>query len=319
MNYAARLSPLALLTLAGCATTFHAGAPEGAVGVIAHRGASAHAPENTLAAFAKALEMGADWFELDCHLTRDGQAAVLHDGDLKRVAGIERRVAAMTMAELKQVDAGSWFDPAFKGEPIPTLEESLDFAKGRIGVYLEVKSAAPDTKLMETLWVLAQNHAGDGQTLLRAMLVEIEKSRTPNLELTRKCLEAVKARRMRHQVVLQSFSPVVCVIALAEMPELRTEFLGSDDPEKPEQWARFVEFGMRVGVHGFNINKDSVTAERIAMFHNAGKTCAVWTVDDPEAMLDCAAKGADAIITNRPALCITTLQHAGKRPKGPAA
>ena len=100
------LPPVALLTLAGCATTFHAGPPEGAVAVIAHRGASAYAPENTLAAFEKAFDMGADWFELDCHLIKDGKLAVIHDADLKRVANEDPRVVPLsTLEALQQVDA----------------------------------------------------------------------------------------------------------------------------------------------------------------------------------------------------------------------
>ena len=310
------LSPVALLTLAGCATTFHAGPPEGAVAVIAHRGASAYAPENTLAAFSKALDMGADWFELDCHLTKDGKLAVIHDADLKRVANEDPQVVPLsTLEALQQADVGAWKGAEFAGERIPSLEQALDFAKGKIGVYLEVKSDWPDAKLTEKLVVLAQDWQGDEASLRRTMMREIEAEGTRNLALTREILQAVKVRRMKDQVVLQSFSPVVCVIALAEAPELRTEFLGADDPEKPGQWERFVMFGSRIGVAGLNVSKDSVTAERIAAFHAAGKTSAAWTVDDPAEMARCVDCGVDALITNRPDLCIETLRALGKYPE----
>ena len=70
--------------MTGCVTTYRAGAPEGCIDVIAHRGASAYAPENTMAAFRLAAEQGADWFELDCTLTKDGEVIVIHDNDVER-------------------------------------------------------------------------------------------------------------------------------------------------------------------------------------------------------------------------------------------
>ena len=73
------LAAMGVVMMTGCATTYRAGAPEGSIDVIAHRGASAYAPENTLAAFALAAEQGADWFELDCTLTKDGEVIVIHD------------------------------------------------------------------------------------------------------------------------------------------------------------------------------------------------------------------------------------------------
>ncbi len=307
------LSTLALLTLAGCATTFHAGAPKAMIDVIAHRGASAYAPENTLASFAKSIELKADWFELDVHLTKDGQLVVIHDGSLERVAGIKRSVPEMTLAEIKQADAGSGFSRDFAGERIPTLDEALALAKDRIGVYIEIKSDAPDKLLTGKMAETVSKHQGSRDALLRALMDQIRDSRTPTLELTQKTIEAVRARHMKDQVVIQSFSPVCCAIALAEAPELRTEYLGSDDKDNPDRWKQYLAFGNAIGVAGFNINFDSVTPERIAAFHQAGKTCAVWTVDDPAAMRHCVECGADAVISNKPDLLRSTLHELGKR------
>lgn len=305
--------PLGLLLLAGCATTFHAGAPKDMVDVIAHRGASAYAPENTLASFAKAIELKADWFELDVHLTKDGQLVVMHDGSLERIAGIKKNVSAMTLAELRQADAGAWFAGEFAGERFPTLDEALALAKNRTGVYIEIKSDAPDKLLIGRMMETAAKHQGPREALLRALMDQIEAARTPTLELTRKTTALVRARHMRDQVVVQSFSPVCCAIALAEAPELRTEYLGSDDKDDPGRWPQYLAFGDAVGVAGFNINFDSVTPERVAAFHQAGRTCAVWTVDDPAAMRRCVECGADAIISNKPDLLLTTLRDLGKR------
>ena len=301
------------LLLAGCATTFHAGAPKDMVDVIAHRGASVYAPENTLAAFAKAMEMKADWFELDVHLTRDGQLAVIHDGSLERVAGVKKHVSTLTLAEVKAADAGAWFSKDFTGERIPTLDEALTLAKGRAGVYIEIKSDAPDKVLTAKMMETVSSHRGAREALLRALVDQIEASRTPTLELTRKTIAAVRARHMKNQVVLQSFSPVCCAVALAEAPEMRVEFLGGDDKDDPGRWTQYLAFGEAVGVAGFNINYESVTPGRIAAFHAAGRTCAVWTVDDPEAMRRCVECGADAIISNKPDVLLATLRELGKR------
>jgi len=283
------------------------------VDVIAHRGASAYAPENTLASFSKAAELKADWFELDCHLTRDGQLAVIHDGSLERVAGIKKTVPAMTLAEIKQADAGAWFSKDFAGERIPTLDEALALAKGRIGVYIEIKSDAPDKLLIAKMAETVSSHRGSREALLGTLMGQIRDSRTPTLELTEKTVKAVRARRMKDQIVIQSFSPVSCVIALSEAPELRTEFLGNDDKDDPNRWPQFLAFGNAIGVAGFNINFDSLTPERVAAFHAAGKTCAVWTVDDPAAMRRCVECGVDAIISNKPDLALATLRELGKR------
>ncbi len=89
------------LAMNGCASG-ETDRPEGRVDVIAHRGARAYAPENTLAAFALAAEMGADWFELDCRLTLDGEVIVIHDDTIERTTGAEGVVSEMTLAELRR-------------------------------------------------------------------------------------------------------------------------------------------------------------------------------------------------------------------------
>ena len=210
------------LVLAGCATTYHAGAPKGAIQVIAHRGASAYAPENTLAAFERAIALHADWFELDCHLTKDGEVMVMHNGDVDKTTNGQGRIADMTLAELKALDAGSWFAPEFAEEPVPTLGEALDLAKERIGVYVEIKDAGDAGAVAGRLSHAAGEHTVLTRGLRRELMAAIEKSGTRNLELTRKTIAAIRERRMKDQVVIQSFSSVVCFIALCEAPELRT-------------------------------------------------------------------------------------------------
>ncbi|MBI2422663.1 MAG: hypothetical protein HYV27_07525 [Candidatus Hydrogenedentes bacterium] len=300
--------------LAGCVTNYKPGAPDGAVDVIGHRGASAYAPENTLAAFELAKRQGADWFELDCALTQDEEIIVIHDDDLERTTQGTGLIEDHTLAELKKLDAGAWFDPAFAGEPLPTLRESLAMAKGRIGVYVEVKSADDDGELIRALIAAGASHTAMTPELARAMMQLIEDSGTRNLTLTRKVLAEIREKKMARQVVIQSFSPVVCFVALQEGAEFRVEFLGAKSEEDPGRWQTFLDFGNLIGVHGFNVHHESLDAEQLNAFHRAGKTCAVWTVDDQEIMVRMVEWGVDGLITNRPDDCLARLRELQKHP-----
>jgi glycerophosphoryl diester phosphodiesterase len=108
--------------------------------IIAHRGASGHAPENTFAAFERAVELGAAFIETDLQLTRDAQFVAIHDAYLDRTTNGHGPVSDRTLAELRELDAGKWFDRQFMDQRIPTLEEILQFARERdIVFYLEIK------------------------------------------------------------------------------------------------------------------------------------------------------------------------------------
>jgi glycerophosphoryl diester phosphodiesterase len=110
--------------------------------IIAHRGASGHAPENTFAAFERAVELGAGFIETDLQLTRDAQFVAIHDGYLDRTTNGQGPVSDHTLAELRQLDAGKWFDRQFMDQRIPTLDEILQFARERdIVFYLEIKQS----------------------------------------------------------------------------------------------------------------------------------------------------------------------------------
>ena len=109
---------------------------------IAHRGASALAPENTMAAFAMAVELGADAIELDLHVSRDGELVVIHDNTLDRTTDGEGPVHARSLQELKRLDAGRWFGESFAGQRIPTLAEVLDRFSGKVPLALEIKAGS---------------------------------------------------------------------------------------------------------------------------------------------------------------------------------
>lgn len=112
--------------------------------VIAHRGASAEAPENTLAAVKLAWQQGADAVEVDVYCTADGQIVCSHDGSTKRTAGVDLAIAQTTFAELRKLDVGKWKGPQWAGERIPTLAEVLDTIPAGKRLFVEIKSG-PDT------------------------------------------------------------------------------------------------------------------------------------------------------------------------------
>jgi len=307
------MSVLFLLALPGCATGFRPGPAKGAIGVIGHRGASAYAPENTLASFEKAIDLGADWFELDCALTRDGQLIVIHDDKLDRTTNGQGKVADKTLAELKKLDAGSWFSNAFAGEPLPTLEEALERAKGQIGVYIEIKDTGTARATAAALLQAAAGTSNMTHKLRTQWKQLIASSSANNLALTRKVIAAIHARHMEDQVVVQSFCPDVCFTLRNEAPKLRTELLGAYDPEKPERKQQFLQLVRLIEPAGCNLAGDGVTAEDLQELRHLKKTVAIWTVDEPEQMRTLAEWGATAIISNRPDLCRETLEGIGRR------
>jgi glycerophosphoryl diester phosphodiesterase len=114
-----------------------------AVMVIAHRGASSYAPENTLAAFDLALRMGVRHIELDVALTSDSHTVVIHDDKVDRTSNGCGLVTSHTLAALRELDAGSWFGAQFKGERVPAYDEVLARYKGRVHIHTEIKGKSP--------------------------------------------------------------------------------------------------------------------------------------------------------------------------------
>ncbi len=117
------------------------------VQIMAHRGASAAAPENTMAAFKQAIADGADWIELDVQETADGEVVVAHDSDFMKLSGNPLKIWNATMADLADIDIGSWVDPKFSEERVPTLATVLRLCKGKIGVNIELKYYGHDQQL----------------------------------------------------------------------------------------------------------------------------------------------------------------------------
>src|SRR5262249_23806418 len=128
------------------------------VQVTAHRGHSRAAPENTLSAIRKAIASGADYAEVDVQQTADGVVVLLHDSDLKRWAGDPRRVGELPFDEVRKLDVGNWFGPAFVGERVPTLAEVIGLYRGRIKLNVELKVYGPDQRLALEVARLLREH-----------------------------------------------------------------------------------------------------------------------------------------------------------------
>ena len=238
--------------------------------VIAHRGFSGEAPENTLAAFQKAIEVGSDMLELDIHLTKDHEAVVIHDGTLERTTDGQGKVADFTLKELKKLDAGFRFSPQFSGERIPTLKEVLELAQGRVLVNIEIKNPSP------------------GQYSIG--------------EIADRALQEVNRAKMLDRVILSSFNPLALERIQALEPRARVALLYHRDWNSPQE----VTGGKSWSV--LNLRKNFLTKEKIANTHQQGMKVNVYTVDAEEEMEQFIRWGIDGIITNQPGRLIKLLQ-----------
>lgn len=115
--------------------------------IVAHRGAAGKAPENTMASVRQAIEDGADWVEIDVQESADGEVMVIHDSDFMKLANVNLKVWEGTAAQIATIDVGSWFDPAFSDERVPTLRQVLEAARGKAGVVIELKYYGHDERL----------------------------------------------------------------------------------------------------------------------------------------------------------------------------
>lgn len=144
--------------------------------LIAHRGASAEAPENTLAAFDLALEQGAKALELDVRLSADGVPVAIHDATVERTTDGHGPVAGHTLAQLKALDAGSWFGPRFAGERVPALEEVLVRYRGKARLQIELKSE--EVELPAGVAALVRQHKAEHDIILSSFIkAQLERAR----------------------------------------------------------------------------------------------------------------------------------------------
>jgi len=228
---------------------------------LAHRGASAVAPQNTLAAFEQAGDMGADGVELDVHLSADGVPVVIHDATVDRTTDGHGRVGALSLEELKSLDAGRWFDPTFAGEQIPTLEEVADALGQRLLVNVELKSIS-----------LRENG------LERAVIDVIERS------------------ALTERVLISSFNPLSLRRVRRLAPHLPLGLLTL--PRMPRPLSPLWRALVRVEAH--HPHHTQIDRQFVAQARRWGYRIFAWVVDEPAEIRRLADLGVDGIITNVP-------------------
>ncbi len=257
--------------------------------IFGHRGASAYAPENTLAAFDRAFELGADGIELDVTLTKDGIPIVIHDDTVNRTSDGQGRVSEMTLSEIQRLDAGKWFDAKYRGERIPTLAQALTSIPAGKFVNIELKTLAlrpwPANATRLSRLEFAKISA---QMLLRMW-------EPPHLEQA--VVRVIKETKSADHVIISSFNP----IALYRVMKL--------NPSLPRGLLYFKELPIFLGRGWLRVlarpqalhPRNTTITEKFARWaHARGYRINTWTVDDADETRRLVALGVNGIITNKP-------------------
>ena len=229
--------------------------------IIAHRGASRVAPENTLAAFNAAVQLGADAIELDAKLSADGVIVVHHDSTLDRTTSGFGPVSSKTLSELRRLDAGMKFEGKFAGERIPTLKEVLEAVGEKVLVNVELTNYAQPLDAL------------------------------PNVAIS-----LVRDLGLERRVIFSSFNPVALMRAKRIAADIPVGLLLM--PVEP-RWVRGLL--QKVTQHeALHLEDGLVNAEAVAREHANGRVVNVWTVNDAERMRDLVNMGVDGLITDVP-------------------
>ena len=231
--------------------------------IFAHRGDSAHAPENTLAAFELALKRGAPAIEFDVKLTSDRQVVIIHDQTLNRTTNGSGAVTKQPLASLRELDAGSWKSAEFCGEKIPTLEEVFEMM---------------------------------GKKLL--MNIELTNYATPFDRLVHKVAALVKKHGLQERVIFSSFFPTNLMLARQLLPSVpRGQLIHEGNSG---WWQRTAANFMALDAeHPFIAD---VTARSVERAHAKARRIHIWTVNDPAEMRRLRSLGADGIFTDDPSI-----------------
>ncbi|MGW1313918.1 glycerophosphodiester phosphodiesterase [Streptomyces sp. NPDC002426] len=245
--------------------------------VYAHRGASAYAPENTLAAVDAADDLGIDWVENDVQLTKDGVLVVVHDTTLNRTTDAEEvfpdrapwAVKDFTAAEIAKLDAGSWFGPGFAGARVPTLTQYLHrIERNRQNLLLEIKSP--------------EIYPGIEKETLRVL-------RTHGW---------LDRGHVKHRLIVQSFGAESVKTVHAQRPDVVTGFLGTPTVAELPSYAAFTD---QINPSYTTIGADYVAeVQKLKGAHGKPLKVNTWTVNDAAKAAEVAGFGVDGIITNNP-------------------
>lgn len=235
--------------------------------IVAHRGASFSAPENTLAAFELAWKEEADAIEGDFRLTRDGHIVCIHDSNTSRTSNVDCKVAESNLADLQQLDVGSWKHERYSDQRIPTLEKVLEMVPAGKKIFIELK-AGPE---------------------IVAPLKKVVANSPLDVE----------------QMVVIAFDKATVREVKKRLPELKTHWLtGYDSETESDSYDRITETlrWCRADGLGSEAKRDCFNEGLVRQLEGGGfKEFHVWTVDDPKDAKYYASLGAYGITTNRPA------------------
>ena len=245
--------------------------------IIGHRGAAALAPENTLAAFALALREGADGVEFDVRLSADGVPVVIHDATLRRTANRRERVSSMAMAELENVDVGSWFNRRFRAhardeyssERLPSLQQLFAALSGNSAwLYLELKS--------------------DGEA---------------NPKLVTRVAELINCYGFHKRVIIESFTleNLRFVKRIDHRIKTAALFAPPREPMSVLRGSSLIKRALAVGADEIAFHYSAASQRNVSAACEAGLEVVVWTVDTPSWMRRARRLGIKGLITNRPA------------------
>ncbi|MFA8434080.1 MAG: glycerophosphodiester phosphodiesterase [Marinifilaceae bacterium] len=248
-------------------TTFSKKMNHPTLSIIAHRGASANAPENTLASVRQALEDCADKIEIDVHLSKDGEICVMHDSKVNRTTNGEGKIKNLTWKEIQELDAGSWFSQEFKGERVPTLQQVLNCVHGQSKLIIEIKNKSSYYPGIEKSIVdCIKQHGAENWCIVQSFHADVlEKIHqlAPNLELHK--------------------------LEVFVIPSLKIAFDKAPHLFKPKTY-----------IKSYNVNCFFLSNLIIKKLHTLNKKVNAWTCDSPSMINRMEYIGADGVITNEP-------------------
>ncbi|MGE6630819.1 glycerophosphodiester phosphodiesterase [Bacillus sp. NPDC077027] len=229
--------------------------------IIAHRGSSSLAPENTIAAFDLAVQQGADYIELDVQFTKDKNVVVIHDDTVDRTTNGSGPVSSYTLSEIKELDAGSWFDEKYSNERIATLQEILDRYHQKVGILIELKHPKR------------------------------------NVGIERVVCDWVNRFPYSRNIMIQSFNQEVLEKVKQQFPSLQTAFIIK--PSIGQLVKKRLSF-YRTFADCLNMKKTMLNRFRIRSVQSSGMKVFVWTIKDQKTANRIKAYPVDGVVTDHP-------------------
>ena len=237
--------------------------------IFGHRGASAYAPMNTIPAFELAAEQGADGVELDVHLIKDGELIIVHDFTIDHTTDGTGTVTDKTLAELKEYDAGSWFDAKFAGEKLPTLDEVFEAVGDRLYINVEIKSLSREA---------------DGTEEVVA--------------------ECIQRHNMSERVILSSFNPYVLKRFRPIAPDIPLGYLLHPASLTPESHTILPP----TDYEALHLYHEMIDQDQLNFAKTHSHPINTWTVNDTDIALRLKNQGVQGIITDKPDIMCEALK-----------